>query len=438
MGARETALSALIACRKDGAWANGVLKEYIQRDRLDSRDSALATRLVYGVIQNRGLLDFYLRQLLTGKLGNLQPVVRDILHMGLYQLFEMDKIPESAAVNESVLLAKKFSKNPKAPALVNGVLRNAQRSRAELKQPVSYADRYSHPEELITLLKASVPKGKLEPMLMANNAAPETVIQVNTLKTTTQELQKQLEAEQITARPHQWMPDCLVLERTGNLEQMKSFRDGMFYVQDPASKLSVRCAGLEKGWKVLDCCAAPGGKSFAAAMETGDRGEIISCDLHGHKIPLIQKGAQRLGIQNHTARQQDASVFVPEWENTMDAVIVDAPCSGYGIIRKKPDIRYKDPKEMEELPQLQLQILQNQARYVKPGGVLMYSTCTLLRRENEDVVKSFLAEHPQFSLEALTLPKVFPENTTGMLTLIPGEYDTDGFFICRMRRSEKE
>ncbi len=438
MGARETALSALIACRKDGAWANGVLKEYILRDRLDSRDSALATRLVYGVIQNRGLLDFYLRQLLTGKLGNLQPVVRDILHMGLYQLYQMDKIPESAAVNESVLLAKKFSKNPKAPALVNGVLRNAQRSRAELKQPVSYADRYSHPEELITLLKASVPKGKLEPMLIANNAAPETVIQVNTLKTTTQELQKRLEEEQIPARPHRWMKNCLVLDRTGNLEQLNSFREGLFYVQDPASKLSVLCAKLEKGWNILDCCAAPGGKSFAAAMETGDSGKIISCDLHGHKIPLIQKGAQRLGIRNHTARQQDASVFVAEWENAMDAVIVDAPCSGYGIIRKKPDVRYKDPKEMEQLPQLQLQILQNQARYVKPGGVLMYSTCTLLRRENEDVVKSFLAEHPQFSLEALTLPKVFPENTTGMLTLIPGEYDTDGFFICRMRRSEKE
>ena len=161
MGARETALSALIACRKDGAWANSVLKEYILRDRLDSRDSALATRLVYGVIQNRGLLDFYLRQLLTGKLRDLQPVVRDILHMGLYQLYQMDKIPESAAVNESVQLAKKYSKNPKVPALVNGILRNAQRSRAELKQPVSYADRYSHPEELISLLKASLPKGKL-------------------------------------------------------------------------------------------------------------------------------------------------------------------------------------------------------------------------------------------------------------------------------------
>ena len=438
MGARETALSALIACRKDGAWANSVLKEYILRDRLDSRDSALATRLVYGVIQNRGLLDFYLQQLLTGKLRDLQPVVRDILHMGLYQLYQMDKIPESAAVNESVLLAKKYSKNPKVPALVNGILRNAQRSRGQLKQPVSYADRYSHPDELISLLKASLPKGKLEPMLIANNAAPQTVIQVNTLKTTTQALQKQLEGEKIGAQPHSWMKDCLVLDRTGNLEQLKSFREGLFYVQDPASRLSVLCAKLEKGWHILDCCAAPGGQSFAAAIAMEDSGKILSCDLHGHKIPLIQKGARRLGIQNHSAKQQDASVFVPRWENAMDAVIVDAPCSGFGIIRKKPDIRYKNLKEMEQLPQLQLQILKNQARYVRPGGVLMYSTCTVLTRENEDVVAAFLAEHPEFLLEALPLPEIFPENTTGMLTLIPGEYDTDGFFICRMRRSEEK
>lgn len=437
MGARETALSALIACRKEGAWSNAVLKSYILRDRLDSRDAALAARLCYGVIQNRGLLDFYLKQLLTGKLRDLHPVVRDILHMGLYQLYQMDKIPESAAVNEAVTLAKKYSKNPKAAALVNGVLRNAQRNREQLKQPVSYADRYSHPEELISLLKASLPKGKLEPMLIANNAAPQTVIQVNTLKTTAEELRKKLETEQISAQPHSWMESCLVLDRTGNLEQLKSFREGLFYVQDPASKLSVLCAGLEKGWHILDCCAAPGGKSFAAAMAMADSGEILSCDVHEHKIALIQNGAQRLGIRGLISRQQDATRFIPEWEEKMDAVIVDAPCSGYGIIRKKPDIRYKDPKTMEQLPQLQLQILKNQARYVRPGGVLMYSTCTLLQRENEAVVESFLAEHPGFYTEPLPLPKVFPENTTGMLTLVPGEYDTDGFFICRMRRSEE-
>ena len=434
MGARETALNALIACRKEGAWSNGALKEYILRDRLDSRDAALATRLCYGVIQNRGLLDFYLQQLLTGKLRDLHPVVRDILHLGLYQLYRMDKIPESAAVNESVALAKKYSKNPKAAALVNGVLRNAQRNREALKEPVSYADRYSHPEELIRVLKESLPKGKLESMLIANNQAPQTVVQVNTLKITASALQERLAAEHVSAKPHGWMENCLVLDRTGNIEQLESFREGLFYVQDPASKLSVLCAQLEKGWHVLDCCAAPGGKSFAAAVAMEDSGKIISCDIHAHKTERIQNGAKRLGIENLSAQQQDATVFVPQWESAMDAVIVDAPCSGYGIIRKKPDIRYKDPKTMEQLPDLQLQILKNQARYVKPGGTLMYSTCTLLRRENEDVVRAFLAEHEEFSPVPLPLPEKLGKNETGMLTLIPGEYDTDGFFIARMYR----
>jgi len=434
MGSRETALNALIACRKEGAWSNGVLKEYILRDRLDSRDAALATRLCYGVIQNRGLLDFYLQQLLTGKLRDLHPVVRDILHLGLYQLYRMDKIPEAAAVNESVALAKKYSKNPKAAALVNGVLRNAQRSRETLKEPVSYADRYSHPEGLISLLKASIPKGKLEGMLIANNEAPQTVIQVNTLKITTSALAERLNTEHISSHLHSWMENCLVLDRTGNIEQLESFREGLFYVQDPASKLSVLCAGLKKGWHVLDCCAAPGGKSFAAAMVMEDGGQIISCDIHAHKTGLIQNGAQRLGISSLSVRQQDAAEFVSQWETAMDAVMVDVPCSGYGIIRKKPDIRYKDPKTMEQLPQLQLQILKNQARYVKPGGTLMYSTCTLLRRENEDVVRAFLAEREDFCLEPLPLPEVLGSNDTGMLTLIPGEHDTDGFFIAKMRR----
>ena len=164
-------------------------------------------------------------------------------------------------------------------------------------------------------------------------------------------------------------------------------------------------------------------------------GSITSCDVHAHKRELIANGAARLGIESIDARQQDATVFVPDWENAMDAVLCDVPCSGLGIIRKKPDIRYKDLSGMEQLPPLQLAILQNQARYVKPGGTLLYSTCTVLRRENEDVVKAFLAENKEYSLEPLDLPEVFPKNETGMLTLIPGEYDTDGFFICRLRRN---
>ena len=435
MGARETALCALIACRKEGAWSNGVLKEYIQRDRLDSRDAGLATRLCYGVLQNQAKLDFYLKQLLTGKLKDLHPVVRDILHLGLYQIYELDKIPDSAAVNESVTLAKKYNKNPKAASLVNGVLRNAVRTKGTLKEPVSYAEKYSHPDELISLMKTNLPKGKLETMLIADNTSPETTVQVNTLRTTTEDLQQQLEDQGISAKPHSWMSDCLVLSGTGNLEQLPAFREGNFYVQDPASKLSVLCAKLPKEEiKVLDCCSAPGGKSFAASISMGGNGSIVSCDVHEHKTALIRNGADRLGLANITARQQDATELVPEWVDAMDVVICDAPCSGLGIIRKKPDIRYKNLKEMESLPQLQLAILRNQANYVKPGGVLMYSTCTVLRRENEDVVKAFLEEWDDFYLEPLDLPAVFPQNESGMLTLIPGEYDTDGFFIARLRR----
>ena len=435
MGARETALNALIACRKDGAWSNGVLKEYIQRDRLDSRDAALATRLCYGVLQNRQKLDFYLQQLLRGKLKDLHPVIRDILHLGLYQIVELDKIPDSAAVNESVTLAKKYNKNPKAASLVNGVLRNAVRSQGELKAPVSYADKYSHPDALISLLKANLPKGKLEPMLIANNASPETVVQVNTLRITAPELMLQLEKEHVSAKPHGWMQDCLVLSGTGSLENLPSFQEGLFYVQDPAAKLSVLCAKLPKeDINVLDCCSAPGGKSFAASIAMEGRGQITSCDVHAHKTGLIENGAARLGLTNITARQQDATENVPEWVETKDVVIADVPCSGLGIIRKKPDIRYKNLEELKDLPALQLAILENQSTYVKKGGVLLYSTCTVLKAENEDVVHAFLTKHDDYYLEPLELPDVFPKNETGMLTLIPGEYDTDGFFICRLRR----
>jgi 16S rRNA (cytosine967-C5)-methyltransferase len=232
------------------------------------------------------------------------------------------------------------------------------------------------------------------------------------------------------------MENCLVLKNTGALEKLPAFCDGEFYVQDAAARLAVDCAGIPEGdFLVTDCCAAPGGKSFAAAIRLGGKGRIVSSDIYEHKVPLMEKGAERLGFANMHPRHFDATVFDPELENRVDFALVDVPCSGYGIIRKKPDIREKDPDTMKELPALQLQILKNQARYVRPGGVLIYSTCTLVRRENEGVVEKFLKANPEFSLEPLPLPAEFGENTTGMLTLVPGEHDTDGFFIARLRRS---
>ena len=245
MSARETALNVLIACRKQAAWSNGVLKEYIVRDQLDRRDAALATRLCYGVLQNRNKLDFYLKQLLTGKLKDLHPVIHDILHLGLYQIYELDKIPDNAAVSESVDLAKKYCKKQRfAPGLVNGVLRNAVKTKGTLKEPASLEDQYSHPWELIKLLRDYVGKDRIELMLKANNEAPSTTVQVNTLKTTAATLQQKLEGEGVTAVPHGWLTDCLVLSGTGDLEKLASFKEGLFYVQDPAAKLSVLCAEL--------------------------------------------------------------------------------------------------------------------------------------------------------------------------------------------------
>ena len=435
MSARQTALEVLIGCRKADGWSNALLKSQIAKDGLDKRDAALATRLAYGVLQNRALLDHYLKQLLTGRLKDLRPVVRDILHLGLYQIKMMDKIPASAAVNESVQLAKRYcKKQPQAASLVNGVLRNAA-AKYDWAEPADLATRYSHTEGLVKLFESYVGKDRLEPMLIANNAAPDTVVQVNTLKTTPAKLMLRLEGEGVAAVPHKWMKNCLVLSGTGSLEKLPSFREGEFYVQDAAAKLAVDCAKIPEGdYLVTDCCAAPGGKSFAAAMALGGQGRIVSSDVHEHKVPLMEKGAARLGFDNVHPRQFDATVFDPELENKVDFAIVDVPCSGYGIIRKKPDIREKDPDTMKELPALQLQILKNQARYVRPGGVLIYSTCTLVRRENEGVVEKFLKANDEFYTEPLDLPECFGGNTSGMLALVSGEYDTDGFFICRLRR----
>ena len=435
MSARETALKVLIACRKEGAWSNSMLKTALSRDQLDRRDAALATRLCYGVLQNRNALDFYLKQLLTGRLKDLHPAAHDILHLGLYQMLYMDKIPDAAAVNESVALAKKYCKGVLgAPGLINGVLRSAVRRMSSLEQPTSLSERYSHPEGLIQLFRGYLGEEKLEAMLKANNEAPETVIQVNTQKTTADALLVRLEQEGASARKHSWMENCLILSSAGSMEKLGAFRDGEFYVQDAAARLSVDCAGIQPGDTVVDCCAAPGGKSFAAALALQNKGKIFASDLHGHRVQLIEKGAQRLGMETITAFQRDASQSWDAMEGKADVVLVDVPCSGYGIIRKKPDIRYKDPDTMKELPILQLQILNSQAKLVKPGGVLIYSTCTLVRRENEGVVEKFLKAHEDFALENMPLPAVFPEENDGMLRLLPGEYDTDGFFISRLRR----
>lgn len=426
LNARDAALKALVACRRNGAWSDGALKELLKG--LDRRDAALASRLCYGVLQNRALLDFWIDAFAKGK---LQPVVREILRLAVYQLNFLDKVPSSAAVNEAVDQAKRFA-NPAAGRLVNGVLRNMLRT--GLPQPGDLATRYSHPRALVNLLTEEFGEETTRRLLESHNEAPATVLQVNTLLTNRVELLSRLLAEGVVAREHPWLPDCITVSATGNLEQLPAYREGLFYVQDAAARLAVKAAGLQPGMKVLDCCAAPGGKSFAAAMEMKNRGELISCDIHPHKIALLEKGAERLHISILTARLQDASKPVEAWKNAMDAVLADVPCSGLGVIRKKPEIRDKDLTQTERLPALQRAILDTQAQYVKPGGVLLYSTCTILRRENEAVAESFLQNHPEFALETVEFPTGSGISAGPMTTLLPCDHGTDGFFICKFRR----
>lgn len=433
MSARTTALGALIACRKTGAWSDGVLKEYLRRDRLDPRDAALASRLCYGVVQNRMLLDFYLAAFVKGPLTKLQPVVLDILRLGAYQITMMDRIPASAAVNEAVEQGKKYA-NPRAAGLINGVLRAIVRADGKMPQPPDLATRYSHPAALTELLRENVGNEWLEPLLRSDNEAPPTSVQVNPLKTTEEKLLAQWREQGVVAEPHPWMPGCFLLHGTGSVEGLEAFRSGEILVQDAAARLAVTAAALEPGMKVLDCCAAPGGKSFAAAMDLSNRGSIISCDIHRHKVDLIAKGAERLGISIVKAMEQDGTQFRPEWENTMDTVLADVPCSGLGVIRKKPDIRYKDVQALEGLPSVQRRILETVSRYVKPGGVLLYSTCTILKRENEQMVEAFLADHPEFAAEEMALPEALGEGHPAMLTLLPCRHQSDGFFLAKLRK----
>lgn len=440
MDAREAALLTLNTCQRQGGWSDGALKKQLAAGGLEGREAALATQLCFGVVQNQLLLDFYLSKFSNIPLRRMESKVVQTLRLGLYQMLFLTKIPQSAAVNCSVELTRTHCKNPRAPGMVNAILRSLQRNLNQLptipqNDPAEYLSiLYSHPvwlvEELLPLLGS---EGTAE-YLQANNSQPPITAMVNTTRTTTQQVAQLLAEQGVEVTSHPWLEDCLILNKTGNLERLDAYQQGLFYVQDPASRLMALASGASGDMRVLDVCAAPGGKSFAAAIQMENRGEVISCDLHPHKKKLIQAGADRLGLSIIKPMTADGKVRREEWVSAFDLVLVDAPCSGLGVIRKKPDIRYKDPEPLADLPQVQQAILENAAGYVKTGGVLMYSTCTILPRENGEIVAAFLKKHPEFVREAFTLPGPAGEVSEGEITLWPQIHQTDGFFICKLRK----
>ena len=437
VGARDVALEVLMQVDSANAWSDGSLKRTIAKHKLDSREAALATRLAYGVVQNKMLLDYYISHYCTQKAEKLESVIRNILRIGGYQILFMDKIPHHAAVNEAVEMSRRCGR-PKAAGMVNAVLRKFVANWMNMPAlPGTTADylsvRYSHPKWLVERLIDLLGPEETEDHLRMNNEAVPTTIQTNTLQTTAEELEEELRRAGVAVDKHPWLEGCFEVSATGDLESLSAFTEGRFMVQDAAARLVATIARPQEGDKVLDMCAAPGGKSFAVAIGMKDSGQIISCDIHPHKLKLIENGAARLGISCIRTALADGREHHAAWLQTADLVVADVPCSGLGIIRKKPDIRYKNPKELAQLPAIQLAILENAATYVRSGGTLIYSTCTVLPEENEQVTEAFLAKHIDFELDAFALPLPIGR-TNGHLTLWPQRYGTDGFYICRMRR----
>jgi 16S rRNA (cytosine967-C5)-methyltransferase len=424
---RQAAAAALGKYRRAGAWSEMAVDSVIRANGLDRREAALCARLVYGVLQNAALLDFYIGCYSSVPTGKLEPKVLDILRVSAYQLLFMDRIPASAAVSEGVALCRSGGCS-RAAGLVNAVLRRIAENRGQLpeipgKGTAEYlALRYSHPLWLAREMTESLGYDFTEGFFAANNAEPPVSIQTNTLKITGTALAERFSASGTPLAPGT-LPDSFTLAGAGSVTGYPEFSEGLFYVQDDAARGAVAASGAAAGMNVLDACAAPGGKSFAAAIQMRNSGSIISCDLHEKKLHRISENAARLGITIIRTRAMDAAKPDADLLGWADVVLADVPCSGLGVIRKKPEIRYKDPEELKQLPAVQLSILNGLADCVRPGGTLLYSTCTVRRSENEDVAEKFLANRGDFTAE-------------GMRTLWPHRDGTDGFFICRLIKSK--
>lgn len=435
--AREAAYRSLMLCERDGKYSSLEIDSSIRKFGLEGADRGLYTALVYGVIERRITLDYIIGKLSSKPTDKLDSEVATLLRLGLYQLIWLDRIPESAAVNESVNLAKKTM--PKAASFVNAVLRNFLRTMGKEKLP--YPDkknvreylhvRYSVGYDVLDILLNSCDDA--EAVLSALECQPDVTLRVNTLKTSREGILTSLKSAGIDAELTRYSPFGIRLtKKTLPSQVMELISGGYVYIQDEASQIAVLAANPQPGTTLIDTCSCPGGKSFTSAILMENRGVVKSFDLHKNKLSLVKSGADKLCIDIITTEEKDASKCDADLIGTADTVICDAPCSGLGVIAKKPEIRYKSLADMERLPEIQYAILKNVSAYVKPGGVLCYSTCTLNKAENGDVVKRFLEGADNFVPEDFKAGDITSDG--GMLTLLPHVHKTDGFFVAKMRR----
>lgn len=424
MTVREIALQVLNKCTLSEQYSNIALDTALRRNPLNAADRGLLTALVYGVLERGITLDFWISQLCEQKNRELDPPTRNLLRMGLYQLAFLDRVPDHAAVNETVSLAPRRTKG-----FVNAVLRSFLRMEKSLPLPDRARDavrylsvRYSFlPAICKTFLDIYGPE-RTESLLDAFCKQPPLTLRVNTLKLSRDELIERFAQAgyEATPTPESEVGVCL---SGASVTALPGFDEGWFFVQDEASQLCVGALDARAGMRVLDCCACPGSKSFGAAIDMENRGEVLSCDLHQNKLSLVESGAERLGISILSVSARDAREANEAWNESFDRVLCDVPCSGFGVFAKKPELRYKDPEKSAALPAIQRDILCNASQFVKVGGKLVYSTCTLLPCENGETVHAFLRGNGAFEL-------------LWERTLYPDIDGTDGFYVAVMQRKE--
>jgi len=450
-GARRAALDILLKVEQDQAFSNLELNAALRAGRLDRQDAALVTELVYGTLQRQNTIDYYLERFVARGMAKLEPWVRCLLRLSFYQLYYLDRIPAHAAVNEAVNIAKRRGHQGIA-GMVNGVLRSVLRSLDDLQVPDSLppvqriALRHSHPEWLVERWLEQFGEEETEAMCEENNMPPHMSVRVNRLRANRQTLMEQLAAAGLEPSPSLLSEDGIVLGiRSGNIASSDWYEKGLITIQDESSMVVAAVVAAEPGMRVLDCCAAPGGKTTHIAETMNDSGEVWANDIHEHKQALIASQVNRLGLGSVRTLVGDAARLGEVFPKAhFDRVLLDAPCSGLGVIRRKPDIKWrKSEEEIRPLPELQYRLLEEAASLVKPGGALVYSTCTVEAAENESVVKRFLEKHAEFDpdsevfrlVPSALAPNIQPE--LGAIRILPHHFGSDGFFIARMWRTKR-
>lgn len=442
---RDTVLKILYEINEKGAYSNIALNRHLEACQFRETDRAFITGIVYGVVKWRLTIDWVISQFSNIKLKKISPWILNILRMGTYQLLYMDRVPESAACNESAKLAKKYG-HQASTGFVNAVLRNIARNREKIKHPDKNIEpskylsiAYSHPEWMVERFLTLFGSDFTESLLESNNAIPEFTIRINSLKTSREKLVEALARENIEAFPGIFSNDALIIKNPSSISRLIAFKEGLFQVQDESSMLVGRALDPMPGELVLDVCSAPGGKATHIAQLMNNKGTVLARDIHEHKIKLIEQSASRLGIDIIKTAIHDAFIPDAELEGKADKVLLDAPCTGLGIIRRKPDIKWtRDSSDTAEITNLQRKMVIAAGKSVKPGGILVYSTCTILPEENTEIVKEFLNINPEFEMDDLSsvMPEPLKSKITekGMLQLYSNRDGVDGFFISKLRK----